>query len=72
MAGLLQRLRAWWNRDALTKAEEETRMTPAERDVLEEDFEARKDDLLTSGSPEGLLGGADYEADSERPADPAP
>lgn len=29
---------------ALERAEEETRMSPHERDVFEEDYEARKDD----------------------------
>jgi hypothetical protein len=71
MASVLQRLRAWWNRDALVKAEEETRMTPVERDVAEEDYEARKDDQYVSG--ERLAGGtADYERDSEPLRDEAP
>jgi len=66
VAGLLQRLRAWWNRDALDAAEEETHMTPHERDLAQEDYEARKDDLdARSGY---LAGGAgDFERDSERP-----
>jgi hypothetical protein len=64
---ILKRLRAWWNKDALEGAEEETRMTPAERDVAEEDFEARKDDTAA----QTYLGGgeADYERDSEPPPD---
>jgi hypothetical protein len=71
MAGLLNRLRRWWNKDALVKANEETRMTQAERDVAEEDYEGRKDDVLTSD--ELLAGGTvDYERDSEPPRDPAP
>jgi hypothetical protein len=66
MAGLLQRLRGWWNKDALAKAEEETHLTQAERDVADEDYEGRKDDVLTAG--ETLAGGtADYERDSEPP-----
>jgi len=70
MARLRQRLRAWWNKDALVTAEEETRMTQAERDVAEEDYEARKDDVSVS---ERLAGGvADYERDSEPPPDPTP
>jgi hypothetical protein len=62
----LGRLRAWWNKDALERADEETRMTQAERDVAEEDYEARKDDVAARS---GLLGGgdADYERDSEPP-----
>jgi hypothetical protein len=61
----LQRLRAWWNKDALERAEEETRMTAAERDVAEEDFEAGKDDTAASTRLGG--GAADYERDSEPP-----
>src|SRR5262249_15416422 len=71
MAGLLQRIRGWWNKDAPAVADEETRMTQAERDAASEDFEARKDDLRARD--EFLAGGAaDYERDSEPPADPAP
>jgi hypothetical protein len=63
---LLRRIRGWWNKDAAEEAELETRMTQAERDVAEEDFEARKDDEQARS---GLLGGgaADYERDSEPP-----
>jgi hypothetical protein len=63
---LLRRLRAWWNRDALERAEEETHMTEAERDVAEEDYEAKKDDISLRG---GYLapGGGDFESDSEPP-----
>ncbi len=63
---LVQRLRAWWNKDAVELAEEETRMNPAERDIAGEDFEGRKDDVAMGS---GFLAGgeADYERDSERP-----
>jgi hypothetical protein len=62
----LRRLSAWWNKDARERAEEETRMTQSERDVAEEDFEARKDDVAArSGRLAG--GAADYESDSEPP-----
>jgi hypothetical protein len=65
---ILRRLRAWWNKDDLERVEEETRMTPAERDVAEEDFEARKDDVATTGGYIGGGGGAvDFERDSEPP-----
>jgi hypothetical protein len=64
----LQRIRAWWNKDAVEREEQEelAHLTPAERDVAEEDFEGRKDDLEARS---GLLGGgaADYEGDSEPP-----
>jgi hypothetical protein len=66
MAGLLQRLRAWWNRDAVELADEEARMSEHERDLAEEDYEARKDDVAATG--DFLAGGvADYERDSEPP-----
>ena len=62
----LRRISAWWNKDARERAEEETRMTQSERDVAEEDFEARKDDVAArSGRLAG--GDADYESDSEQP-----
>ena len=54
------------NKDTLGRAEEETRMTQSERDVAEEDFEARKDDVAARSDT--LAGGAaDYERDSEPP-----
>ena len=63
---LLERLRAWWNKDAVARAEQEMRMTESERDVAEEGFEARKDDVAAhSGYLAG--GAADYERDSEPP-----
>lgn len=63
---VFRRLKAWWSKDDLEVANEETRMAPAERDVAEEDYEARKDDTdVQSGR---FLGGqADYERDSEPP-----
>jgi len=66
MARLRQRLRAWWNKDALETAEEETRMTQAERDVAEEDYEARKDD------PSPNAWESPTTSDSEPPSDSAP
>lgn len=63
---LTDRIRAWWSKDDADVAEEETRMTPAERDVAEEDYEARKDDSELEGHYEG--GQADYERDSEPPS----
>jgi hypothetical protein len=35
------------------RAEEESRLTPHERDVEGEDFEARKDDLMAGRGPAG-------------------
>ena len=69
MAGLVKRLRGWWNKDALVRAEEETRETRHERDVDEEDYEARKEEQAIQSS--GLAGGiTDYERDSEPPPKP--
>ena len=71
MAGLLSMLRGWWSKDRLEEAKLERRMTQAERDLAEEDYEGRKDDVLAKG--ELLAGGAaDYERDSEPPRDPSP
>jgi hypothetical protein len=62
---ILDRIRSWWNRDDLERAEEETHMTTHERDVAEEDFQARKDDVAVR---ERLLqDGTDFERDSETP-----
>jgi hypothetical protein len=63
---LFRRLRAWRNKDALERADEETRMTPAERDAAEEDYEAHKDDVRLRG---GWIysGTGDYESDSKPP-----
>jgi hypothetical protein len=65
---LLDRIRSWWSRDSLERAEEETHMTAGERHQAEEDFEARKDDSFV---PEHLGGqGVDFERDSEPPRNP--
>ena len=61
----LGRLRSWWNKDAVELAEEETRMTQAERDSAEQDYQARKDDSAVRQRPLG--GDTDYERDSEPP-----
>jgi len=47
---LLQRWTKSRDANALAKAEAESQMTPAERDVNQEDFEARKDDTLMKRS----------------------
>jgi hypothetical protein len=68
MPGILQKLRSWWSKDATEVAEEEASMTQAERDVAQEDYEARKDDIATryeAGSGAGA--GIDFERDSEAP-----
>ena len=63
---VFHRLKAWWSKDDLEVTNEETRMTSAERDVAEEDYEARKDDTAVQ-SGRFLGGRADYERDSEPP-----
>jgi hypothetical protein len=45
--------------DAIERAERETRMTPYERDVAQEDFQERIDDSAISGS---FAGGEAMEA----------
>jgi hypothetical protein len=66
VAGLLQRLRAWWTRDRVELEDEATHVDAHEREVLEEDYEGRKDDVRVEG---GYLAGgaADFERDSEPP-----
>ena len=64
--GIFRKLSMWWNRDALEHAEEETRMTPIERDVAEEDYEARKDDAFVAST---FAGGEAKEAADEELAD---
>jgi uncharacterized alpha-E superfamily protein len=41
------------DRRAVERAEDEARLTPVERSVADEDFEARKDDLQAFSSPPG-------------------
>jgi hypothetical protein len=70
--GIWQKISSWWNKDVVEAATEDARDdSPAERDLDQEDYEARKDDVLARG--ETLAGGAgDYERDSEPPRDPTP
>jgi hypothetical protein len=66
---LVQRFRAWWSKEALERADEETRLTEAERDAADEDYQGHKDDVAVRGDL--LAGGAaDYERDSEPPQRP--
>ena len=63
---VFSKLRAWWSKDALETADEETRMTNSERDLAERDYEAMKDDTAVQSGR--FMGGvADYERDSEPP-----
>jgi hypothetical protein len=63
---VFSKLQAWWRRDALETADEETRMTPEERDAAERDYQGMRDDTAVKSGRLGL-GSADYERDSERP-----
>jgi hypothetical protein len=63
---VFDKLRAWWRKDDLETAEEETRMTPEERDEAERDYQGLRDDTAVKSGRLGL-GAADYERDSERP-----
>ncbi len=62
---MLNKLRAWWSKDAKEVAEEEAHMTPQERDIAQEDYEGKKDDLGGGGYAREPSG--HYEADSEKP-----
>ena len=61
----LDRIRGWWSKDEVARAEGETRMTPAERDQAEEDYQGRKDDMFIR--EHNLGADANFERDSERP-----
>ena len=63
----MERVRSWWHRDTIERAQEEADMSPAERSQAEEDFEARKDEAFVEehlGGP-----GVDFERDSGPPPD---
>jgi hypothetical protein len=61
----LDRVRSWWNKDEVERAEEETRMTAEERATADEDYEAAKQDMFLREH----MGteGVDFERDSEPP-----
>jgi hypothetical protein len=63
---VFSKLQAWWRKDALETAEEETHMTPEERDKAERDYQGMRDDTAVQSGRLGL-GAADYERDSEPP-----
>jgi hypothetical protein len=62
---MLKKLRAWWNKDAEELAVEEAGMTPLERDIAQEDYEGKKDDL--GGGGYAREPHTDFERDSEPP-----
>ena len=63
----LERIRVWWNKDAVEREEEEelAGMSRGERNAGEEDFPGRKDEVAIRGRLGA--GAADYESDSEPP-----
>jgi hypothetical protein len=70
--GLRQKVSSWWNKDMVETVTEDARdHDRALRDRDREDFEGRLDD--TQAQSGTLAGGrADFERDSEPPADPTP
>jgi len=68
--GIFTRISAWWNKDRTELEDEEFEdgMSKKEREMLDKDYESRKDDQSIGGS---YAGGAtintDFERDSERP-----
>jgi hypothetical protein len=66
--GIFHRISQWWNKDREELAEEETSMTQAQRDVADEDYESRKDDVIVGHEfAAGAGGETDFERDSEGP-----
>jgi len=63
---IFSKLQAWWSKDALETAEEETQVIPEERAEAERDYQAIRDDTRVKSGRFGL-GSADYERDSEPP-----
>jgi hypothetical protein len=62
------RIRLWWNRDKLQLVEEDAQLPEHERQVDEQDFEGKMDDVRVQEyySPRGT----DFERDSEPPRHP--
>ena len=57
-----------FSKDRSELTDEEQKMSKAEREMLDKDYEARKDDQSIDGSYAGGAGiGSDFERDSERP-----
>jgi hypothetical protein len=66
--GIFHRISAWWNKDRTELTDEEEEMSEPERETLDKDYEARKDDQSIGGSYAGGAGlGYDFERDSEPP-----
>src|SRR5438445_548473 len=63
--GVFRRLCVWWNKDVYEVAGEETWMTPAERDVAQEGYEARKDNPTTQKNLTNCI--TNYKRNSKSP-----
>ena len=66
---MFKKLMAWWNKDRTELSDEEPSMTQPERDVAEEDYESRKEDVRVKNEWASGAGaaGVDFERDSEDP-----
>jgi hypothetical protein len=67
--GIFHRISSWWNKDRTELSDEEASMTQNDRDVAEEDYESRKDDIRVRDQYASGAGasGLDFERDSEGP-----
>jgi hypothetical protein len=66
----MDKVRSWWRKDDVAEAQEESKMTAHERDVVDEGYEGRKDDVEAergTGLGTSIPSEADFERDSERP-----
>jgi hypothetical protein len=83
VAGLFDRIAAWFRRDDVAEAELAAGVEDdVERERIEQDYQAEKDDVaaaegtapgtptLGPGTPDELY--EEFQADQERPPDPAP
>jgi hypothetical protein len=72
MASTWERFRAWWNKDKVELAEEETGISEAGRAAAEESVEGQWADRRAGDEWLRGAGGADFDRDSETPRDLAP
>ena len=83
MTSVFDRIAGWFRRDEAREAEEASRLDdPLERERIEEDYVAGKDDVsasegasagmptLGAGTPDRLYG--EFQSDEEAPRDPSP
>lgn len=64
----MDKVRSWWRKDDLERAEEESHMeTPGERDEAEEEYSGKRADIRMKSGYYERGAEADFERDSERP-----